>query len=58
MRLWPQPQNKYCEINGKRAYDKRGAQTKVNSSHNHGVILRYYQCPFCGFFHLTHQKKL
>jgi len=47
----------YCEINGKKCMDKKTAQTKVNIAHEHGRILRAYQCPLDGFWHLTHQKK-
>lgn len=39
---------------GKKAYDKKGAQTVVNAmKRNQGIIFRAYHCPLCNKFHLT-----
>ena len=54
--LWPL-KTKFCEINGKICRSKKDAQTKVNRAKDHGIILRAYQCPLDGWWHLTHQKK-
>jgi ribosomal protein L32 len=40
---------------GKRAYDKRGAVTAMHARRAGGVLLRVYECPQCGRWHLTHQ---
>jgi len=47
----------FCEINGKPCYDKKTALTKVNAAREHGKILRCYQCPWDGYWHLTKKKK-
>jgi len=42
----------YC--NGKKCYDKKGAITAKNYRYHEAHIeLRIYECPDCGFYHLT-----
>ena len=47
---------KYCPVQGKNIYDKRGAQTEANRrwEEDH-VELRIYNCPECNGWHLTKQ---
>ena len=47
---------KYCNVQGKNIYDKRGAQTEANARWNEDhVELRIYNCPHCNGWHLTKQ---
>lgn len=39
----------------KEGYDKRGARTVANKRRRHGVVLRIYECPSCGRWHVTHK---
>lgn len=57
MRLWPQPQNKYCEINGKRMLSDKEATRSVNAHASYGKYLRKYICNYCGAFHLTSKRQ-
>ncbi len=46
----------YC--NGKRTYDKKGAQTAQNARYKQDHIeLRIYPCPDCHGWHLTKQVR-
>ena len=48
------PQVEYCPNSGKVCYDKRGAQTAKNARFKQShAKLRIYDCPHCGYWHLT-----
>jgi len=52
-----------CEDSGKRCYTLAGAVTALHRARKHHVEgrkyipKRYYVCPFCGEYHLTHCSK-
>lgn len=47
--------DRYCPVQGKNCYDKRGAETARNKRWREDhVRLRIYQCDDCGAWHLTH----
>ena len=46
----------YC--NGKVCYDKKGAQTARNNQYKkYHAELYIYNCKWCSYWHLTHQKE-
>lgn len=57
-------EKKICEATGKVCYSRREAGEAIGwfrNGHFFGgtrdVPKRYYLCPFCGTYHLTHYKK-
>lgn len=48
-----------CSETGKTIFSKKGARPFVASSANEvrkDGYLRYYECPFCNGWHVTHQE--
>lgn len=44
----------YCELEGKRIFDKKGAVSMRNIMlRDHGVAMREYHCPACNGWHMS-----
>lgn len=54
----PTPSVDMALCSDKKTYDKKTAQTVVNYRMKKGAeYLRYYECGFCGGWHVTHKEK-